>query len=364
MRGLLEFSNRPNVRDVVSRLAHEKQVQGVVAEYQGLWHQIRYADSSWHETYRYWRRFGPLPFPPPWVGPDGRGRSLGRPLEEVRLAWSELSDGGEPYQLRVCLIPGASDDLPKSLSDIQTDFPIVFEERPIARLTFSRGLRARAATDRGTIGGAIKSSKGGWLGITCGHVVEASPTVYIDELPDSLLSRLATIFGGRGRSSLAGECVERTAATELVAGTACNPYTPNAGSSNALDIALIKADFSERPILKWEGPPAPRASAASGQAASMVAVDGVRQGELGGIGIYYVLRDSQNRAYCFGGLFELLAPRYAPKIVHHGDSGAWVMRHGPTGDEWYGMVLGSDELRGFAMFAEPIFNWIQGKGLA
>jgi hypothetical protein len=33
------------------------------------------------------------------------------------------------------------------------------------------------------------------------------------------------------------------------------------------------------------------------------------------------------------------------------------MRHGASGDEWYGMIVGGDDLRVFAVFADDVVNW-------
>lgn len=360
MRGLLDFATRQDVQDIVGRFTSEPAVHGVILEYKPLWLIARSAtDDQWSA----WLR-GPWPFPEilssfPWSVTSQIAPSLGQTDRVVWDRWQKHGRG-EPKRLRVCVRPDRMADF-EPPSDLPPDGPIavVYEERPLARLTRERGLRATAGRSEGTVGGVIESIHGEWLGVTCSHVARGGPTIEIHEEGPSPLRRF---FGGSKRS--AATKVERVRRTELRAnrpGDTCNPYGI-VDHSNELDVALLKGDFEHAEITKCKGRPAARVSASSGQAIKMHAVDGGRTAQVGGLALYYTLVDDL-ASYCFRGLFEVLAPPYSPKIVHPGDSGAWIMRHGQHGDEWFGMVLASDDLRGFAMFAEPIIDWVRLQGL-
>jgi hypothetical protein len=271
--------------------------------------------------------------------------------------WRDLNGKREPYRLRICLKPDAHGDAyPDPGSH---DFPVIFEERPLARLSADRALRAVAGRAKGTVGGAVRSARGDVLGVTCSHVVSNSPTLEIGDEATSLVRRIVAL--ATGQATFSAECVKRTQLVQLGEGTPCNPYGVT-DASNVLDLALIAGDFSKLDLTIAEGPPAPRASASSGQAVKMLATEGTRVAQIGGLAIYYVLRDDTG-AYCFRDLFEVLASPYTPKVVSVGDSGAWIMRYGPDRDEWLGMVLGSDDLRGFAMFAETAPAWAEREGI-
>src|ERR1019366_2021500 len=191
MRGLIEFSNRPKVRDVVSGLTKYPSVQGVVAEYQGLWLRLMHSDPIVRDGLgSEWRKFRPFPYPPPPSSDDSHEPGLGQPLDLLRSRWQEWFDGADPYQLRVCLRPGDSEDTSR-VPQVGADFPIVFEERPLARLT---ALRTTAGVAKGTLGGAVKSIRNDWLGVTCGHVVKGASTVTMEDEARSLLERLAALI--------------------------------------------------------------------------------------------------------------------------------------------------------------------------
>lgn len=356
MRGLIDFANRPEVRDVVQWAVGSPAVHGVVAEYHPLWLLLRHPDVlAWDELGH--RMFPPFFYP---MGRVSDAPSLGVPREVVLDRWKNVH-GGDPYQLRICLRPSPGADKQPPPERPQTNVRLVFEERPLARLTADSGLRARAGAEKGTIGGSVKSPNGDWLGVTCGHVVKQAPTIDIEDESGTILQRVVAAVKGSIAQSISGECVGSTKLVALPADTPCNPYGA-VDPSNKLDVAFIKADFSQTDIVKWAQQPAPRASASSGQAAVMLATDGRRTAQIGGLAVYYALAGA-SASYCFSGLFEVLAPPHTPKIVHRGDSGAWIMRPGPSGDEWFGVVLGSDDLRGFAMFAEPIYDWAKNEGL-
>ncbi|HWA24351.1 MAG TPA: hypothetical protein VG734_01660 [Lacunisphaera sp.] len=358
MRGLIEFSSRPEVRNVVEQLTGNRNVQGVVAEYQQRWLSLMHTDPRlWEEMFRWWRHFGP-PYPgPPLTQVTCVPLGLGPPRDQIQATWNSWFGAEEPFQLRVCLRPGASDQDSRKLDiDTNASFPIIFEERPVARLS---ALRVNIGRSKGTIGGVVLGSAGDWLGITCGHVLAHGSTVSIEDKQQSLLARLPRLFSGE--PPIAGECIRRTELTRLAPNAACNPYG-GVDPSNTLDVGVIQAPFGNAPLRKWNGPPSRRESARSGQVAKMLSATGERAAQIGGLNIYYVLSDGPE-SYCFGGLFEVLAPPHHDKIVHPSDSGAWIMRHGANGDEWFGIALGSDDLRGFAMFAEPVYTWLQTERL-
>jgi hypothetical protein len=352
MRGLLEFAARENVRRVVEQMTKFTAVQGVVAEYHPLWMLLQRVDPSlwdlWFD-HPFPFRYGPYPV-------DGRP-TLGPPREKIWRRWREWNNN-DPYQLRICLVPSEAEG-EENLPEIgETDFPVVFERRPLARFVNDRGLRTHAGADIGTLGGAVKSVQNEWLGVTCAHVVENAPTVEVETEKDtSLMQWVRGLLAGKASARLSGECVRKTELVALGADGACNPYG-KVDPSNSIDVALVKADFRDVDLVRWEQGAAARSSASTGQYLKMLSSDGVRDAELGGLAVYYVLNHDKKR-FCFSGLFEVRAPRYSPKVVHPGDSGAWIMRPGASGDEWFGMVLGSDDIQGYAMFAEPVYEWVQ-----
>lgn len=356
MRGLIDFAGRPAVKAIVERAAAITSVQGVIAEYQPLWHLLRHVDDE--EALMHWR-------PPLWRYPDllmppEISPGLGLPDEVVWRRWGKVH-GGDPFRLRICLLMGGTDEASRLPEIDALGVPLAYERRPIARLTTSRALRARADSEEGTIGGAVRSAAGDLLGITCSHVVAASPSILVEDEGAPFLPRLVAAISGGARAPVAGECVGKTNLVALGADGTCNPYGAN-DHSNELDVALVKADFTGLPVFQVSGAPAPRASLTSGVAAKVLAIGGERTAEIGGLALYYSLRGPSEN-YCFRNLFEVLAPRHRPKVIGPGDSGAWVLRHGPEGDEWVGLAVGSDDLRGFAIFAESVHSWGKNEGL-
>ncbi len=374
MQELIQFAQSQSVRKVVEWATKQSMVQGVVAEYRPIWFKLFGDELLTSEERRdLWHRSDRLPYPYDLCcgyGFDDECRR-GTPVAIVAERWKRLFGNLERYQLRICLLPSSGQDSQSLPELLETSLTVVFEERPISRLSTGVGLRTTAGSTEGTIGGLVRSSLNDeWLGVTCSHAVPYGASVAITDESGGYRTFFHRMMQASPELQVEGHCIRRTELIELSPNSTCNPYG-QLDTSNEVDIALVGAEFSSltsSSIERYDRPVALKASATSHQHATMLAADDRRDVRIGGLAIYYTLAgpssDPLNTpTYCFKNLFEVLAAPYAPKPVNFGDSGSWIMRPGQSGDEWYGVVLGSDDLRGFAMFAETVDAWINNEAL-
>lgn len=222
-------------------------------------------------------------------------------------------------------------------------FRITVEDRPLAVLALQSGDRVQG-TSMGTVGGFLRdSSPQGIYGVTCGHVAPAG-----------------TVSDAAGRPL--GSVVHATSLSPS-ANQLCRP---NAAAVNQLDAALF--DVSGGAVAS--GLSGPTQNYGSGQIASMNG--GVSGGPhayaVGGLALIHKIHYA-GRDYCFKDLFSIRTRLTAPvgfmsaalavaPVPCQGDSGAWItIAGGGWQREWIGMLIGVDQIEGFALDAEEVMKW-------
>jgi hypothetical protein len=382
MRPLFEFSNRTEVRDLVSRVTELRSVQGVIVDYDPLWMdlwRLRCArgDRAVDDLVRLvdWFHYGPgVPSSRWW--PPFFDQDLGGEPTEIEppdpnwlpLAWLELqhflrrrNPAKEPFIVKICLYPWQKEDTSPDLGEYP--FTVVKERRAPAEL--SMPLRHHrpvlggisigvGAQESGTLGGIVEDQHGVRWGVTCAHVVSSS--VGVDQPAQRDSPGAAPLGSTRYHAAL------RPSAP----GAPCNPYNA-AAIMNSVDAALIQfvagtsADLEVLNHGRLSGV-APKNTPSPGQLVDIAGKEsGSRTLEIGGLAVTYRLRDSTGNMFCFNELFELRWPRWWRVIggrpVQRGDSGGWILTAQASGTQWMGMALASDRLVGYGMFAENVVNW-------
>ncbi len=382
MRALLKFSERTDVRDVVSRATEFQSVQGVIVDYDPLWMTLwmirgKYGDAAVDRLTS--RFFDWLHFFSPHYWPTILLSSI-QGLEEVGEReppdpnwipgrWLKLRrlfgiqvPPTEPFIVKICLLPWDREERLPELGHYP--FPIVKERRSVAELAFPMGIHRPViggvsigtnSNDSGTLGGIVKDQSRQRWGVTCAHVVGGTTPVYQPAWSDN------------------GRAASRIGWVQLISNlipsgrsTPCNPYNQRAGL-NSVDAALIKFDDGIDASLQILNQPKPvgvrlRQDINPGE---LVDITGKQSGsrvlEVGGLGLTYRMRDTDKNYFCFHHLFELRWPRWwrvmTSRPVQRGDSGAWVLTSGIDGSEWAGMAIAGDRLIGYAIFAEEVVSW-------
>lgn len=221
------------------------------------------------------------------------------------------------------------------------DFRIVIEERPRVELVTIPG-GAIGGASLGTLGGFLSDAKGIVYGTTCSHVAPLGSHVN-----DSKGIRL-------------GSVTYATVLKPSANGQLCNQYHP---SLNEVDAALFTATQ-----ITHSGCSQASTQYGSGQNALMTG--GQSRGPniypIGGITLILKLHHA-GQAYCFKDLFTLKTNLSGPLPVIiqlatatcpvQGDSGAWVHATTSAASDWIGMLVGSDQIEGFATDATAVLTW-------
>lgn len=222
-------------------------------------------------------------------------------------------------------------------------FQIFIEERPLAVLAAQPGGYVQGAYP-GTLGGYLQDQKGNVFGVTCAHVAPAGLSV-----TDAQGARL-------------GNVVHASTSTPTLAGQLCNLSTVGAST---MDVSLYSFPSST----SRSNCTGPSTHYGSGQVAQMTGSHskGPHNYFIDGIGLIQTLHH-HGQDYCFSGLFRITTrpTQWLPQIIGlaftpnpvQGDSGAWILSQG-TGSqpEWIGMMIGIDQLDGFALDASLVLAW-------
>ena len=264
--------------------------------------------------------------------------------------------------------PESIDELANSLGDGGQEIRI--ETRPIPRAYANRKRRVRplqggvsCGTDLGdyaTLGGILTNKAGTLYGMTCGHAASERDEAKQPSPKDS------------NTASRIGVCIESTAGSLSGPSKRCN----RKAAVNEVDAALIELDRSPQLNSILEVLSVGRLTGSSTiddvYEDSPVEISG-RSGRrclyTGGLLVLGSLLIGKDR-YCFKNLMEIKrasAQNWGvtgtiSRPVNPGDSGAWVIQEGPLGPEWCGMVVGGAGPVGYAVFAENILAWLDGKG--
>jgi hypothetical protein len=384
---LFEFSNREEVRSITQRAMRSPSVQGVVVDLDRLWlHSWEvYNSMTESEFQRYdrslsgllfspWQEFGPRTIlvdlqrlTPPWLEDIEWGLlPSGIDINFRPGFWVDLNHalGREPtpFVVRVIRRPGPSER--DELNTLEPEgFRLIFETRPVAYGYARSTDRVRplvgglsvgpAKSAPGTLGGILRSDSSTYYGLTCSHVLLEGEKVHQPSPVDK-----------KYVNSEIGACVAST-----VLDPAAGPCSYDA-DSNTMDAALIEIDpnvASQLSILTI-GALSGISSLSNVHTGLMVQMVGKQSGDqrlrVGGLAVSMEI-DIGGVKHCFANLFELrrLSSRYgltatfAPP-AREGDSGAWVIRPGPNGPEWCGMVVGGDGIVAYAILASAINDWL------
>lgn len=377
---LLEYAQREDVRRLAARFLNQSEVvQGIAVDLDDLWLAA-------------WRLYNTLPrdeF-------DARMRRLassmrfGGPYLAYELLdfhrdtfvsypygvdpawmppyWDEVTHlrGGSPtpFVIVVVLRPTSHESDLRELDYADTNgHRVRFEPRPMARLyaapkdkvrPLAGGVSISASTGRpGTLGGILQAN-GARYALTCSHVLDGGDEAHQPSPADN----------GRAAERI-GDCVESCALMSHV--PPLDPYDP---SINTVDAAVVQLDDSvpaDMQILNV-GALAGISTKSQVHPNSSVEIAGKEAGHqslyIGGVTMVHEF-DLDGAKYGYRNLFELKRASRFHGItgtlnvpVSPGDSGAWVLRAGPHGAEWLGVVVAGDGPYGYAIPAEFICDWI------
>lgn len=243
------------------------------------------------------------------------------------------------------------------------------EERPPARL--ARGPRARhsplvggvscgsALSSAGTLGGILFNDIGEAFGTTCAHVADRG-----------MVSQPSARDASNAQPI--GDVVAATILRNAPPGVPCNSRNPGA-QFNTMDAALIRLNdpVSVRPEVLEAGEVhglAPAASIGQEQPCEFTGrSSGLRRLVTAQLNAEHRFQGPDGTSFCFKDTIELRHDSrwgtFAGRAVRPGDSGAWVLRQGPTGTEWTAMIIADDGMRGFAVFAEDVLAWCTSLGM-
>ncbi|HEY6926775.1 MAG TPA: hypothetical protein VI653_25040 [Steroidobacteraceae bacterium] len=262
-----------------------------------------------------------------------------------------------PLWVRVHLCPrpdtyvetkaGARNDINSIAQSFSQFFRITLEDRPLAVLAAQSGDRIHGAGP-GTVGGFLQESGTNLIyGVTCSHVASAG-----------------LVTDTRGRSL--GTVGYATSLNASAHGQLCNP---RATGLNDVDAALFLSLGGANPC-RYSGP---SSLFGSGQTARMTGgySKGPNSYSLGGIGLVQTLHhNGQN--YCFRDLFSFRPQLTSPlptaaalalaPVPMPGDSGSWITVAGAgTQPDWIGMLVGVDQVEGFAVDATKVMQWMSNQ---
>jgi len=217
-----------------------------------------------------------------------------------------------------------------------------------------------SSNESGTLGGILTDQKTNKkYGLTCGHVVNSNNAI-VDQ-PSQIDSNLSTRIG----------VSVFTKAPKFTGDCPCNKYDSDS-VYNDMDISLIEIDDTintKNEILNI-GKVSGYTPANKLQRNLLVEFNGRSSGNksliLGGIGVVNEITDAEGKAACFEHLIELKDPSLyhlaVSKPVLPGDSGAWVIAQGNSGNSWCGMIVGQDRQTGYAIMSEKILGCLYENG--
>lgn len=382
---LLEFSQRDDVRALArSYLSREEAVQGITIDLDSFWLAgfqlytvLPYADfrrlddelsghAPWWPSAAVLRRrhaFGVEEFVAYPYGID---------IEWRPEFWKRFTESqnrsDEPYVVVVVLRPEAPRATVLGLQETDTGgFQVRFETRPRAEL-YARGTdKVRPVVGgtsvsspdgaAGTLGGILSDGGGKRFGLTCAHVLAEGAEAQQPSPKDD-----------RRHAGTIGRCVRSTTLKPHMG--PLDPY--DASSLNDVDVAVIQLDESAEMAVLEVGAVTGVSSKSHVNPESVVDVVGKERGRqtlyIGGATMVQEFHHGDIK-YGYMNLFELKrGSRFdwvtgtIMKPVKRGDSGAWVLKDGPTGSEWLGVVVGGAGHIGYAIPAEFVNNWLATSG--
>ncbi|MFL5386285.1 MAG: hypothetical protein ACJ8GN_27525 [Longimicrobiaceae bacterium] len=371
---LRSFAEEYGLSEIVRPLAERPEVQGVILTLDDWWLNAWRLNESgqtneWYRWFREWRRWGPGAFPFMIGSEIGMNDQSWIPLRPPDLNWrppfwDDLCrmlgrvEETPPVRLIVCLRPPANGEnvvipeLPRSR------LPVIFEGRPLARLSanpraatrpivggLSIGAGARAY---GTLGGIVEDISGVRYGMTCAHVLPPQTPV---EQPAQHDDAHASAIGTSAKSIDLQPCPGPGP---------CNAYTSSPHIS-LVDTRLVElesgvaADLEILSIGPLAGVVAKNTMTPGQEITFVGRTSSHRIAEVGGLALFYRLR-MNGQTYCFNDLFEVRWRSFIRAclgpVVQAGDSGAWVCAETSQGPGWCGQVIGEDRRVGYAAFAE------------
>lgn len=284
-----------------------------------------------------------------------------------RSITSDRGGSEDPFIIRVRHTPRAD---VRILSELSVDgLSVILESAAVPRAIAKRAGLVRpivggvsigdpTSSFTGTLGGILADANGASFALTSGHVLSSGAIVHQPAPSDS------------AQSTRIGACV---AATKLAAPTSrCSPY---GGTPDKVDIALIELDLPIKVDAELLGiGPLPGGSTLTRDMNPQMAIElsgkvsGHRKLRTGGLAVTQQI-EINGSLYCFRDLFEIVRLSRFQGVtgtlsppVQRGDSGAWVVRNGPNGYEWCGVVTATDSAIGYAIFAEFVMDWLVANG--
>jgi hypothetical protein len=359
MRYLIEAAEEYGLRNIVGQALEQPQVHGIILDISPIWlrlwrskmrgDDIQGSDLEWY-----------------YYQPSVFYTTTSIDLSWCPAGWEKRFGSRNNLVVKILLRPGSA---PIKLN---TDSPlnIIQEHRPVPTLAVSASSLIRPleggtsighrSDPAGTLGGILTDRFSETrYGITCGHVISAvQQSVDQPSQNDNI------------NNSSIGRCLF----SELPLpnnGTACNPY--NRGVLNHMDLALIELDNSipcSPSIINITGKISGITPSNQLHPNLVVEFNGRTSGYkslvLGGIGLTQEIIDPGGNTCCFTNLLEVKEPSMSSLVLNRpvkgGDSGAWLVAQGATGNEWCGMIVGQDRQTGYAIMSESIMEFLYHNG--
>jgi hypothetical protein len=385
VRELEAFAARPDFQSFVAQVCEFPSVQGITIDIDPLWLHVAklrqivpsaFFDRVSERTFRGLVDALYFPFDLderyfPWLPLDAD--SLTAPLDFNWLPdwWHVYCDlwgrpmSKSPIYVKIVQLPWQAQE--RVLEYGQTDFPVVKERRPQARLFNVKtpqirmvgGMSIGKGPDiSGTLGGIVEDSKKKRYGVTCSHVLQATDKVDQPALCDH--------SGARN----VGSVVYSSSLQTSTSTTPCNPYNPGS-LMNEVDAALIEFLAAHGPDLKIAtlGPLSRIYSRADLQTGQRIYFVGKESGPaiqrlvVGGFNVTFRFKNDAGDYHCYKNTFEIRLPKAERcrgiSPVQPGDSGAWLCVADATSYAWAGTVLGCHDDIAYAIFSEVTKDWIE-----
>jgi hypothetical protein len=388
MQFLIEFAaeNREFLR-LLERSLEFPTVQGVVLEidrfWLGTWIERELPNGGSHDDYYFyerlvhyggldWRRsggrphFGNIVWPTPLTLTD-----VERWSPDVWKWWVDRrgSGGGKsPIVAKVCLRPsGNPEERIPTIAELAGDgmnLRVEIETRSRAQLSsnpqkaYSPVLGGVSVgvgpTDYGTLGVILKDARDRFFALTCAHVAPLG-----SELNQPAQRDLRS-------AGILGPSILATPLSASAPGMLCNPWS--GATAHDIDASLIELSPTQATALLEVldvGPLSgvlPRSSLSPLQTLEVMGrTSWFNTMQVGGLAAWYSFSHG-GRDYCFKNLFEVESRYGAAGVIKLGDSGGPVCSPDSNGMAWAGLIAGRDAFKGYAMYSEPIEQWLSTNG--
>ena len=373
MKYLLDAAREYGLDGITEQAMGNPDVHGVIVDIHPFWLYCRYLnmsglnEESLYRQFEYFRYFfrgdmhlQSLPhFFPPYSLTTTNFDVYWRPA-----GWNDFI-GKSNLIVKILLRPGSK---PVEIK-YEGQLNITQEHRPVAHLSANSkspttplegGTSVGYATDSpGTLGGILEDTQNSTrYGLTCGHVITG--VGYDVDHPSQIDS---TNYSSIGKSVLS-ECPAPNG------GTRCNSF--NTGVLNKMDIALVKLKTSIKSNLSVLNIGNIQGATPGNQLCPNLAIEyngrssNYKSLVLGGIGVIQEVMDSNNQPCCISELIEVKEPSITSLVINRpvkgGDSGAWLITQGASGNEWCGMIVAEDRQTGYAIMSESILDFLAAKG--